>query len=351
MARSHPERNPGWPHIFRVFAVLCAIMLLLARSGEAAAGAGTASWQVFHTYEVFTRWSVPALFMLWGMFALDDSRGGSLSGMALGYLLPTFAVLVLWSAVYALIARLAGGGGLSLSGFLDELLAAATGETHFHLWLLYPLLGLYLVLPVLQRFVSSAGRWEVLYFLILCFVFAGILPVWSALHPSAVLPRLLTRMNVHLVLGYTGYFVGGWYLRNYTISRVSEFVLYFLGIGGFLLTFFGDRLLGGGEELWLSDTAPGVALSATALCVLFRYVLGISDERSRRREARTLGSYAFGIYIIHQIWVFLFRWFGFTVTSFLPVLSVPLVALLVFVLSIPFAWLLSRIPGAGRYLV
>ena len=350
MARSS-DRNQGWPHMFRAFAVLCAIVLLLAQSGTAAVGSGTASWQVFHIYEGFTRWAIPALFMLWGMFALEDSRSADLGGMALGYLLPTFVILVVWSALYALVARLLGGEGLSLAGFLSQLKAAALGETHFHLWLLYPLLGLYLVLPVLRRFVSAASRWEVIYFLLLCFLFACILPVWAALRPSAVLPNLLTRMNVHLVLGYAGYFVGGWYLRYYTISRISEFVLYILGAGGFVLTFFGSRLLGGGWELWFSYTAPGVALSAAAFCVLFRYVLGISDERSRRQGVRSLGGYAFGIYLFHQIWVLIFRWFGFTVLDFSPALSVPLFALRFFVLSIPFAWLLCRIPGAGRYLV
>ena len=32
MARS-TEKNLGWPHIFRAFSVLCAIILLLAQSG------------------------------------------------------------------------------------------------------------------------------------------------------------------------------------------------------------------------------------------------------------------------------------------------------------------------------
>lgn len=350
MARS-TEKNLGWPHIFRAFSVLCAIILLLAQSGAASVDTGTSAWQVFHIYEGFTRWAIPALFMLWGMFALEDSRAADLPGMGLGYLLPTFVILVVWSALYAVIAGLLHGGGLSLAGFLFQLKAAALGETHFHLWLLYPLLGLYLVLPVLRRFVSSASRGEVIYFLTLCFLFACLLPVWSSLQPDAILPELLTRMKVHLVLGYAGYFVGGWYLRHYTISRVSEFSLYILGVGGLILTFFGSRFLGGGWELWFGYTSPGVALTATALCVLFRYVLGISDERSRRQGVRTLGGYAFGIYLFHQIWVLIFRWFGFTVLDLTPALSIPVFALLFFVLSIPFAWLLYRIPGAGRYLV
>lgn len=68
---------------------------------------------------------------------------------------------------------------------------------------------------------------------------------------------LLERLQVHLVLGYAGYYVAGWYLRHYTIGRVPEFLLYLLGILGLVLTLGGDALLGGGRELWYSDTAPG----------------------------------------------------------------------------------------------
>ena len=35
-------------------------------------------------------------------------------------------------------------------------------------------------------------------------------------------------------------------------------------------------------------------MTAAALCALFRYVLGISEERSRRRAVHALGSYVFG---------------------------------------------------------
>lgn len=203
---------------------------------------------------------------------------------------------------------------------------------------------------MLRRFTAAASRGEVLYFLLLCFLFASLLPAWTAFHPEGVVGALLERLQVHLVLGYAGYYVAGWYLRHYTIGRVPEFLLYLLGILGLVLTLGGDALLGGGRELWYSDTAPGVALTAAALCALFRYVLGISEERSRRRAVHALGSYVFGAYLIHQLWMLLFRWLGLTVTALEPVFFVPLLALVLLALSLPMAWLLRLIPGAGKWL-
>lgn len=343
------DRNIGWPGFFRAFTVLCAIMLLLAQSGQEAVAAGSGAWRVLSVYEGLTSWTVPALFMLWGMFALEEGSP-RFSASMLRLALPAFCLLVFWGALYAVVSQLLGGGVLSWAGIWSALVSAAKGNTYFHLWVLYPLIGLYLVHPVVHRFTSSASRGEIRYFLALCFVFASVLPMWSAFYPDSVLVSQLERLRVHLVLGWVGCYVGGWYFRHYVIGRVPEFALYILGILGMVLTLMGNTLFGGGRELWYLYTSPNVVLTAAALCVLFRYVLGISDERSRRHAVYQLGAYAFGIYLFHQIWVLIFRWFGISLLSFSPVASVPLFALVFFLLSVPFAWLLYLIPGVGNRL-
>lgn len=344
MARG--DRNMGWPGFFRVFTVLCAIMLLLTQQCQELVTAGSGTWQVLSVYEGLTSWTVPALFMLWGMFSLEGGKP-QVPAALVGLALPAFFLLVFWGAVYAVAAHLLGGGVLSWGGVWAALVSAAKGNTYFHLWVLYPLIGLYLVHPVLHRFASSATRGELRYFLALCFLFASLLPLWSAFRPESVIAAQLGRLRVHLVLGWAGCYVGGWYLRHYEISRIAEYLLYLLGALGLVLTLMGSRLVGGSRELWRQYTAPNVVLTAVAFCVLFRYVLGISEERSRRRAVNDIGAYAFGIYLFHQLWVLVFRWFGISVLSFSPVLSVPLLALVFFLLSLPFAWLICLIPGVG----
>lgn len=340
------DRNLGWPGFFRVFTVLCAIMLLLAQSGQELADAGPGTLQVLSVYEGLTSWTIPALFLLWGMFALEEGRP-RVSASLLGLALPAFCLLVFWGAVYAVAAHLLGGGALTLGGVCSALIAAAKGDTYHHLWVLYPLIGLYLVHPVIHRFTSAASRGEIRYFLALCFLFASLLPLWTAFHPNSAAAAQLERLRVHLVLGWAGCYVAGWYLRKYTIGRVPEFILYILGILGMVFTLMGPKLIGGSRELWHLYTSPNVVLTAVAFCVLFRYVLGISEERSRRRAINDIGAYAFGCYLFHQLWVLVFRRLGIGLLSFTPVLSVPLFALIFFLLSLPFAWLVFLIPGIG----
>lgn len=259
-------------------------------------------------------------------------------------------MLVFWGALYAVVSHLLGGGALTLGGVWSALVSAAQGDTYFHLWILYPLIGLYLVHPLIQRFASSASRGEILYILGLALLFAGVLPLWAAFHPNQVLTVLLERFQVHMVLGYMGYYLAGWYLRHFTIYCIPEFFIYILGILGMVLTLAGPSLIGGGRDLWYSYTAPGVALTAAALCTLFRYVLGVSEERSRRSAVYALGECVFGVYLFHQIWVLVFRWLGVSPLVLGAVASVPVFALVYFLLSLPFAWLFSHIPGVGRWL-
>jgi len=345
------DRNVGWPGFFRAFTVLCAIVLLLSQNGQALAlERETAGYlQVLLVYEGLTSWAIPALFMLWGMYALEG--GSSKFGVVMtGLALPAFCMLVFWGALYAVVAHLLGGGALSLGGIWSALVSAAKGNTYYHLWVLYPLIGLYLVHPVIHRFTSAASKGEILYFLALCFLFASVLPLWAAFAPDSVIVSQLERLRVHLVLGWTGCYVAGWYLRHYVISRVAEYAIYVLGILGMVLTLMGNAIFGGGRELWYIYTSPNVVLTALAFCTLFRYVLGISEERSRRRAVNELGKYAFGIYLFHQIWVLVFNWLDISLLAFSPVVSVPFFAAVFFLLSIPFAWLLSLIPGVGTYL-
>lgn len=345
------DRNLGWPGFFRAFTVLCAIMLLLAHRYLDLTAPGSGARQALDIYEGLTLWTVPALFMLWGMFALEEGKpqaSAALTGLAL----PALGLLIFWGVVYAIVPPLLAGrgGNFTLAGLADLLLSAVKGDTYFHLWVLYPLIGLYLVHPVIHRFTTSASRGELRYFLGLCFLFASLLPLWSAFHPYGAVSIWREQLQVQMVLGWVGCYVGGWYLRHFEISRIAEYCLYILGVLGLALTLMGPGLIGGSQELWRRYLAPNVVLTAAAFCVLFRYVLGVSEERSRRRAVSQLGGCAFGVYLIHQLWVLVLQRLGVSLPALSPVLSVPLFALVLFLLSLPFAWLISLIPGVGAKL-
>jgi len=87
-----------------------------------------------------------------------------------------------------------------------------------------------------------------------------------------------------------------------------------------------------------------------AIVVLFRYVLGVSEERSRRQRLSGVAQMVFGIYLVHVFFLMLLDFLGITVLSFSPVFAVPLLSAAVFLCSFALSWLICHIPFLGNWL-
>jgi len=343
--------------LLRIFATLAVIFLHIAGSHMADVGVDTGTWAVLNLYDALVRWCVPVFVMLSGMFLLDPRQDRSLGRLFLHNGLHILLALLFWGGVYAVADCLQAGSGFSWESIWPAVRNALRGNTHYHLWYLYMILGLYLVTPVLRAFVRGAGRGELLYFLGVCFLFASVLPTAFQLWPDATadIQTWYYRLDLKLVLGYVGFYVGGYYLREYTISRLAEACIYVLGILGAVATVWGTSVLsrrtGSLYSALYGYTSPNVVFFSVAVVVLFRYVLGVSDERSRRQRVSGLARLTFGVYLVHDLFIMLFNELGITTLSFPAVAAVPGLTAAVFVCALGTAWGIRQIPVAGRWLI
>ncbi len=202
----------AYADLLRAAATIAVITLHMAGSQMGAVDVTSSAWSVFNVYNGLVRWCVPVFVMLSGMFLLDPKKGERLSHTALR-ILRIFIALVVWAAVYALANHVATGGALSWAGFKSALWSAVLGNTHYHLWFLYMIIGLYLVTPILRAFVRGASRADFHYFFLLTFVVAFLLPTLLRFRPSQTVSLYLNRLNIHMVLGYVGFYVAGYYLK------------------------------------------------------------------------------------------------------------------------------------------
>jgi len=344
--------------LLRVFASFAVIVFHLAGGQLSAVAVGSQSWQVLNLYHGLVHWCVPVFVMLSGMFMLDTKKGLPLTKLLFHNCLRIVICLMFWGGVYAIVGYCLDGGRFTWAGLWKAIWDALRGDTRYHLWFLYMILGLYLVTPILRAFCRGASRRDFHYFFVIALLFASILPTAFALWPRAgalpVLKLWYERLEVQLVMGYVGYYVAGWYLREYTLSRVAEALIYVFGIVGGVVTVWGTRVLSHGSgqlyEALYSFFAPNVVAFSVAIVVLFRYILGVSEERSRRQRLSGVARVTFGIYLVHDLFLTLLSRLGITVLSFAPVASVPLLAMVVFLLSFALAWLIHYIPFVGRWL-
>ena len=348
----------AYADLLRVFASFAVIVCHLASRQISAVAVGTQSWQVFNLYNGLVRWCVPVFVMLSGMFMLDTKKSLSLTKLLFHNCLRIVICLMFWGGLYAVVGYCTHGGRFTWEGLWQALWDALRGNTRYHLWFLYMILGLYLVTPILRAFCRGASRGDFHWFFLMAFLFASVLPtlfeLWPRLGVVPVLKLWYERLGVQLVLGYVGYYVAGWYLREYTLSRIAEALIYVLGIIGAVVSVWGTSVLShasGELELdLLSYLSPNAVFFSVAIVVLFRYVLGVSEERSRRQRLSGVAKVAFGIYLVHDLFLTLLDYLGITPLSFAPVASVPLLAMVVFLLSLAVAWVIHWIPFVGRWL-
>lgn len=343
MART-TEGRLAYANLLRVLATLAIILFFTAAYWNDLAETAF-QHNTFLTYQALTIWAFPMFAMLSGAFLLDPKKGVRLRDIFLRYILRVVIALVVWGVIYALLDC----KGLSWAQIKAAFNNVLWMGSKYHLRYLPILIGLYLVTPILRAFVRGASRGDLHWFFLLVFVFVSLLPALELWTDSRLLAIWTNLLDVHLVLGYVGYYVAGYYLKNYTIGRVPEFLIYILGILGIVSIVLSVRT-GSHTGLLLNDHAPHMIFVTIAVFVLFRYVLGVSDERSRRQRLGGTSGITFGIYLIHPLFFMLLDLLKINPMSFTPVLAVPALGGAVFLCSFIVAWLLSKIPLVGRWI-
>lgn len=221
-----------------------------------------------------------------------------------------------------------------------------------HMWYIYLLIGLYLYMPFFSAWIEKAGRSTKLVYLGIWFI-SLFLPYISA-YVSYYLYGEATWNQFGLFYyfaGFNGYLLLGHYLKqgnDWGLSKTLAVCL-ILFLSGYFITYFGFSTAAANPasteidmELFFTFCSPNVALMTIGLFLLLQKV------RVRNSAVISLlanvTKYGFGIYIVHYFMVgpvFIFiSQFDFPIP-----LRVPVMAVLIFLLSWGFTWLMFRLLG------
>ena len=339
------KRDLGWVHWLRLAAAFAVVVIHVCSKDFQVPDPAGSRWQSLNAYESLVRWAVPVFVMISGALLLDPARELPPKKLFGGYFLRILTALLFWSFAYAIVYT-----GLYLHGSPREILLAAW-EGFPHLWYLYMLLGLYLITPLLRPLARS--RRIMGYYVALAAVFACLLPSLGSFELAAHLRFLASRLQLSLVLGFSGYFVLGRLLAETELKAWQRRSLYALALVGAaaaaLIDGLGSAARGEVFIPLLDYFSPCTALEAAALFVFVRRRAGDGPAPT---WVKRLSELSFGIYLIHQVPIdFLRRFCGLSTLTLHPLLSVPLIAALSFSLAALATALLKRIPFVRRYLV
>jgi len=304
-------------------------------------------WAVHNLYRSALRWAAPIFIMISGALFLDPEREISIRALYRKYIFRIAVALIVWDVFYAGISTLISDG--SLRSFAVYLL-----RFHYHMWYLLVLLGLYLAVPVLRMITQSMKTTR--YFLGLSLFFTFIAPLLLKLPVLNKLEYAFGHMDFHLTLGYSCYFVAGYWLAKENIPKKARLLIYVLGAAGaaatMLLTSLATKRAQTVDETYYNNFFIGVMLQAVAVFVFARYDM---PRLSRKEPVIRLKNRAvrcsFGIYMIHPFVILCTEKLSLDTGSFNPVAAVPAVSLLVWVLSLLITSVLRKIPFVNKYVV
>lgn len=338
--------------LLRVAALLAVIVLHVCGNNWQGEEITSLNWKILNVFDSLVRWCVPVFVMLSGMFFLDPKRPVTYRSIFGKNLLRVGTAFIVWSVFYALFTALLAWRGGTPQTPMQTWLDVVYG--HYHLWFPYMIMGLYLVTPILRRFVESASRRDLEYYLALYFIFTLLMPAFHGVPGLQVIGNVSYRMDVKSLAGYVGYFVAGYYLKTFDFKPRTKRVIYLLGVLGavctIVFTWLGSVAWEAPNEKWYQYFTPNVSLMAFAIFLFFK-----EKVTGARLKPRTLGfvtrvsQFSFGIYLVHAFFNNRLVSLGLDAVAFTPLVAVPLATVLVFAMSYATIWLLSKIPLFRKY--
>lgn len=350
--------------LLRIVACLCVIGIHVSAQNWHVTDVRSFEWNVMNGYDVIVRFGVPVLVMISGVFFLDPLKKITIKQIYAKYILRITVAYIFWSAFYAVFTFFLEGQPFSpaaIGTIMNSFLAS-----HYHLWFLPMLIGLYMIIPVLRFITKNEGSRKILkYFLILFFVYEIIR--WTVLQFDILpnyesLKSILTRVPIEWATGFVGYFILGYYIYHFPISKKRQNVSYVLGIIGLLTAILGSSVYsvqkGEPTVFFLENNFISTFLVSAGVFVLFKYKISkITFTERKIKMITNVSSYTFGIYLVHVFYLkSLNTFFNIQTLQFVsipvhPLYSVPLLSILIFILSLFTAYLIKKIPFVHKYII
>lgn len=346
--KTREERTVYIDHL-RVFATFAIVVLHVAAIKMPKCDVNGFEWQTFNFYDSIVRWGVSAFVMISG--ALFLGRDIPVKKIYSKYVLRMLCAFIAWSFFYAAV----DGGGIK-----HILFQTLKGQDH--LWFVFMIAGLYICMPVLKLIVDKG--WRTRYYLALAFVFGFLIPEIivlincfggeTAIKLAGAVNEDIGKMDMRLVLGFSSIFILGYCLHKIKLSKQQRALIYILGLAGFIFTIVMDSVTsvraGQSAAYFYDNFTVNVLFESMAVYTAFRYAR--FNNKRLNHVMKTLAKYSFGVYLVHIFILYrLEDVFGLSTLSFNPVISVPVISIIVFFTSYCISAILNHLPVVSKYIV
>lgn len=338
--------------LIRISSIFLVITVHVASSNFDWFQVNSLEWQTINFYDSFARICVPLFVMISGVFFLDPHKEIGIRQLYRKNIWRIVRVFLFWSSFYAVFMAFFPFDSFSMEQvqeMVDRFL-----EGHFHLWFLFRIVELYIMTPFLRKVAEEKKIME--YMMLYCFVLGILAPTIRRFPIGSTVTIADDWINLDITFGYVGYFFAGNYLHRYEISQKVKHWIYGLGVVGFFITFIGTGYLSinAGEPVnYLYEyLTPNIMIMSVAVFVWFKETFRhYTFSPKSQKWIREFSNIAFGVYLSHVLIIFLLNHIEITTQLLHPIISLPLLVLLVAALGYAVVKILLRIPGLKKWIL
>ena len=306
------------------------------------------SWNVGLFYGVLFRQSVPLFLMASGAIMLNPDKELPLKRLYFHNILRIVVAMIFWGIcykMYHLIQSHQFTTPILWHSFKEVLLF----NQEFHFYYIHVILVTYIFLPVTRLLAKNADKKLYIYALILLFFFGTVYPTLRVFHPFRLLSGYTKQWTINFAYASIGYSLLGYYLKTYPLSIKKSLCYTVTGLFSTILftviLSHHDNTL---NEVFLQGLSPTVFLSAIGM-------FGLSSHFNVKGFLKKIITYvskaSFFIYLSHLLILYAFQNYGITAQMISPVISVPLITLMILGICILIYSIISKIPLLNQYIM
>jgi len=291
----------------------------------------TFDFKVYNFYDSLVRSAVPLFVMISGVFFLNENKTKDIKKIYLKNISKLIIIYISGSLLYCIYDFVIKGYSFSLTNFING---------PFHFWYIPMIIGLYIISPLLSIITNNSSKKIFKYFSVL-FVISCTLKTISNISFIPYIDYiniLIYKLPIDLICEFYSYFLLGYFLYNFEISIKKEKIIYIFGIisvfGCSILTYLASNYTGSNTTVFYNEFSIFTFFESIALFLYFKNCKNKYLEKHKDKILK-IADCTLGIYIIHIIVMnSLFDLNIIKITSFNPIISVPLISIIVFIICL-----------------
>ncbi len=242
-------------------------------------------------------WAVPCFIMVTGALLLPPEKRITYSALFKKYIARMMKAIVLFGVLFVVLEMIFNPSQRTGAHFLNGLYEVFAGDSWSHMWYLYCLLGLYLLMPLYKKVSELAGERDMLYLMGIYTLFLSVVPCLQAV-------GVRCGFYVHVSSIYPLYLFMGYWLKRWGMKyRRAWYGAAFLAATAAIAALSYVRVRWGVAQLdvLFEYNSPLVIVQALGIAGWFFHM---SDEPSAVKTVlANIDRHSFGVYLIHMAYV------------------------------------------------